>query len=258
MSEFLMLGRHFSVNHVWFETAQNFPFRNHYDILIIHGNLEPCDKLGKNRCKTELQRTCISDLTKSEEELFHLMSSSTRGHINRCIRKDVMISAYCHEADILTVLDNFSETYHGMFLEKGIPDKFLPLEELKAYAHSNSLLITTAEIDGQPVQYHAYITDKTHSRLLYSCSRFRSANDELRRLTGWANDYLHWKDMLYCKQQGIKEYDWGGISSFENPNGIDKYKMKFGVEFREYYTITCRVSLRAKAIYQVKRLLGKA
>lgn len=258
MSEFLMQGRNFTINHVWFEPAQNFPFHNQYDIIVIHGNPDPLEKLGKHSCKSDLQQTCISDLTKSEEELLHLVSSTIRNSINRCKRENVSVMIYRNEHDILSVMDRFAETYHGLFLEKGMPDKYLPMEELYTYAKADSLLITTADIDGQSVQYHAYILDKAHARLLFSCSHFRSVAKEFKQAIGRSNDYLHWMDMLYLKQQGIKEYDWGGISSFENPNGIDKYKMKFGVEFREYYNITCRCSFRSKVVYYIKYLLGKA
>lgn len=258
MSEFLMQGRHFTINHVWFETAQNFPFGNQYDILVIHGNPDPCEKIGKHRCKSELQRTCITDLTKSDEEMFSLVSKSIRNHINRSKRENVQITVYEKEADILSVLDDFAEMYHGMFLEKGMPERYLDVPSLEAYAKQGALVVTAAAIDGQIVKFNAHIHNGVLARGLYGCSQFRAVDKEISNAIGRAGEYLDWMDMLYFKQLGIKEYDWGGISSFENPNGIDKYKMKFGVEFREYYTITCRVSLRAKAIYQVKRLLGKA
>lgn len=257
MSQFLVKGKHFIRNHVWFESAGDTLIHGGYDILIIHGNQEPVKTLGNKTCEAELQRTGISDLTKSEEDLLRLVSSTIRNHINRCKRENIIVSVFRKETDVLSVLKDFAETYHGMYAEKGMPDRYLPLDELKSYAKDGSLLITTAEINGQPVQYHAYILDETHTRLLFSCSHFRSADKEFRQAIGRANDYLHWMDLLYCKQLGITEYDWGGITSFEEPNGIDKYKMKFGIEFREYYNITCIRSFPAKVYYRLRRLIGK-
>lgn len=30
---------------------------------------------------------------------------------------------------------------------------------------------------------------------------------------------------------GVKEYDWGGMASYESPNGINKFRMSFGGEY---------------------------
>lgn len=258
MSEFLIPGRHFSVNHVWFENAQNFPFRNQYDILVIHGNPEPLKKLGHYTCTSELQRTCITDLTKSEEELFSLVTKSIRNHVNRCKRENVQIAVYKDEADILSILGPFSQMYQQMFLEKGMSEKALDIDALNVYAKHGSLVVSSASVDGQIVRFNAYLHNGLYARALYSCSLFREVDKETSQAIGRAGEYLDWMDLLYCKQLGIKEYDWGGITSFENPNGIDKYKMKFGVEFREYYNITCRCTFRSKVIYHIKHLLGKA
>lgn len=36
--------------------------------------------------------------------------------------------------------------------------------------------------------------------------------------------------MRYCYQHGITSYDFGYIESFDNPNGIDKFKINFAKE----------------------------
>ena len=36
--------------------------------------------------------------------------------------------------------------------------------------------------------------------------------------------------MRYCFQNGITSNDFGGIASFEEPNGIDRFKMTFAKE----------------------------
>lgn len=65
--------------------------------------------------------------------------------------------------------------------------------------------------------YHSYLTDGYHSSFLHSCSEFRVADKAMRNAIGRANKYLHWNDWLYLKHSGIIEYDWSGISSYENP-----------------------------------------
>lgn len=54
------------------------------------------------------------------------------------------------------------------------------------------------------------------------------ADSAMRNAIGRANKYLHWHDWLLLKNIGVIEYDWGGIASYDNPNGIDKFKMSFG------------------------------
>ena len=36
---------------------------------------------------------------------------------------------------------------------------------------------------------------------------------------------------------GVKEYDWGGIASCDEPNGIDRFKMPFGGRYNEDYKL---------------------
>ena len=76
-------------------------------------------------------------------------------------------------------------------------------------------------------KYHSCICDDKNIRLLHSCSEFRETDTAFRNAIGRANKYLHWKDMLYFINQHKEKYDWGGISSFDTPNGIDKFKMSF-------------------------------
>lgn len=256
MSEFLVKGKHFARNHIWFETVPDYQIDTNCDVIVIHGNPTPVSRIGKHSCKVELQRTGISDLTLSEEALFGLVSKSIRNHINRSKRENVEVHVYRTEAEIESILVAFAEMYHGMFLEKGMADRFLEVNDLRAYAKKNVLIVTTASINGEVVKFNAHIHNGTYARGLYGCSHFRTVDKETRNAIGRAGEYLDWMDLLYCKELGITEYDWGGLSSFENPNGIDKYKMKFGIEFREYYNITCYCSPRAKAYYWVKGLLG--
>lgn len=48
------------------------------------------------------------------------------------------------------------------------------------------------------------------------------------------------------KEMGVKEYDWGGIASCDESNGIDRFKMSFGGRYNEDYNLYAACSLRAK------------
>lgn len=51
---------------------------------------------------------------------------------------------------------------------------------------------------------------------------------------------------LLLKEMGVKEYDWGGIASCDESNGIDRFKMSFGGRYNEDYNLYAACSLRAK------------
>lgn len=92
---------------------------------------------------------------------------------------------------------------------------------------------------------------------LHHRARLRVADSAMRNAIGRANKYLHWHDWLLLKNIGVIEYDWGGIASYDNPNGIDKFKMSFGGEYRKYYNISAVCSLRAKLYTLLRKVLRK-
>ena len=215
------------------------------------------NRIGRFKCITIPQETLISDLTLEEEKLWGLTTKTVRNEINRSKRENVGIKIYRGKEISDTVLNEFNRMYHAMYEEKGMPGHYLPINELKIYAASDALIITTAIINERTVVYHSYIMDNVHSRFLHSCSEFRVADNAMRNAIGRANKYLHWNDWLYLKQMGIREYDWGGIASYESPNGIDKFKMSFGGEYRKYYNLFCNCSFQARAYAKIRDLLKK-
>ena len=254
MSEFIVKGKHFSTKHIWFETKID-NIGGGYDKLLIHG-ISQCDVALKDCISCE-QETLISDLSCSEDELRAKMTKTIKNEINRCVRENVVAKSYEGQAITDDLLSEFATMYHEMYEEKEIHGHYLPISELKEYAKQKALIITTAEINNKVVVYHSYIKDDLHSRFLQSCSEFRVADSAMRNAIGRANKYLHWHDWLLLKNVGVIEYDWGGIASYDNPNGIDKFKMSFGGEYRKYYNISAVCSLRAKLYTLLRKVLRK-
>ena len=243
-------GKLFTSNHVWFETADEFikskKQKETADNLFIHANPVAVSKVGRYSCTMKKQETLISDLSIPEEELWTKMTKTVRNEINRSKRENVGVKIYRAKQITEMLLDSFGKMYHEMYAEKGIEGAELNKNELKAYASNDALLITVAEIGNVPVVYHSYIFDSEHSRFLQSCSEFRHVDNSMRNAIGRANKYLHWNDWMLLKEMGIKEYDWGGIASHQEPNGIDRFKMSFGGIYREYYNLYAACSLRAR------------
>lgn len=256
MSEFLVKSKHFITKHIWFEFSAPPKYGGGvYDKLIIHGHPTEEDKIGRFLCKAIPQETLISDLTFSEDELWSLTTKTVRNEINRSKREEVKVSVYHGKEVSDELLEEFNKMYHKMYEQKGMQGHWLSINELKEYASKDALVITTAEIDGKTVVYHSYIKDEVHSRFLHSCSEFREADNAARNAIGRANKYLHWNDWITLKHLGVKEYDWGGIASYEEPNGIDKFKMSFGGQYRKYYNLYCDCSFAARAYAKVRKIM---
>ena len=257
MSEFLIKSKHFTTKHIWFADKIDEIKEGGYDKLIVHGYPLHEETIGRFKCNITSQETLISDLSLSEDELWSITTKTVRNEINRSKRENVGISVYRGKEISDALLNRFNIMYHDMYEEKGMAGHYLPINELKEYADKGVLVITTSEIEGKTVVYHSYITDDCHSRFLHSCSEFRVADNAMRNAIGRANKYLHWNDWLYLKQMGVKEYDWGGIASYESPNGIDKFKMSFGGEYRKYYNLFCNCSFTARAYAKIRKLLKR-
>jgi hypothetical protein len=82
--------------------------------------------------------------------------------------------------------------------------------------------------------------------------RFVFREEKLKLAALWANKYLHLRDMEYLQDLCVTVYDWGGISSSSEPNGIDKFKMSFGGHPVRYYNITWGHSVKQKLFNKIE------
>lgn len=155
-----------------------------YDKLIIHGASIMNNKIGRFSCIAIPQETLISDLSLTEENLWGPTTKTLRNEINRSKRENVGIKIYRGKEISDAILDEFNKMYHAMYEEKGMLGYYLPINELKAYAANDALVITTAIIGDRSVVYHSYITDNAHSRFLHSCSEFRVVDKAMKNAIG--------------------------------------------------------------------------
>ncbi|MBR2282465.1 MAG: hypothetical protein IJ863_07590 [Spirochaetales bacterium] len=253
-------GSHFSTCHVWFEQFLSIDDLNRLkaeckgiDYVVIHGNRASIEGKG---FKSSRQYSLVSDLTSSNEELLNLMTKTIRNEINRSERENVEVLFHSSQdlKSSLGIIDGFARMYHEMYAQKGMESVQLPTKELAGYIDANQLIVSIAKIDGKPVVYHSHVYGDGCSRLLHSCSEFRVADNATRNAIGRANKYLHWTDIQRLKDMGTEKYDWGGVSSFDNPNGIDRFKMAFGPEPVEYCNISFSVSMKHRLYERIKSL----
>jgi hypothetical protein len=140
-----------------------------------------------------------------------------------------------------SVLDNadvFLEFYDGFAATKAM-EKMDP-KILRAYWPN--LAVTQMTNAAEVLVMHCYVMDKTIGRatLWHSASQFRGADGEdaqqRRNLIGRANRLLHFRDMTWLRDQGFKNYDFGGYAANTTDPAlqhINEFKDSFGGELVE-------------------------
>lgn len=199
-------------------------------------------------------KTLISDI--SDPDFASAYNKVTQYDIRRSYRDNLSFKIYTSDLILSdeNLLKNYNTVYTNMYSRKGIATT-APIDRIKIYSQHNGVIITAASADNKEVVYHAYIVDGKHARLWMSCSVFRDSDDKnFRAIIGRANKRLHYEDMLYFHNSGYKTYDWGGITSFDEPDGIDSFKMSFGGERKEYYDETCLLSFRHKLMDKIRKI----
>ena len=208
--------------------------------------------------------TVITNLLQSQDEILKKMRKKIRYEVNRASKEDINIKYYTYkelaENDVL--INTFEEAYIKFC--KTINDKNVlkaySRKKIKQYIDNSCIVISTAEKDGAIV-YHVYIYDNDMCCLIYSVSDFRD-NDVDNYLAGRINKYLHYSDILYFRELGLKEYDWGNLSTNEEEkyNGIDNFKVSFGGDVVTGYNILVSNGLIGSIIvflYAIRKMIGK-
>ncbi len=197
----------------------------------------------------ELRRTLVSDLREDKEALFKSFRSTIRNEIRRVEKKGIQarVCIPSQGNDISELLIDIEEKFVFMYKSKGVVKEF-PRWRVDNYIIHSCVYITYACLDGNNLVYHIYISDGKYVQFLISCSDFRNNDYSMQKTIAMANKYLHWHDIVYFKEIGIEIYDWGGIFSFDEPTGIDEFKMAFGGKAVEHYFETRYVSLRGKIL----------
>lgn len=227
------------INQIWYPgeitIAALLGQKRKADILFVHG--VPFEETKGRFCGWQEFHTCMNDLTISEEEQLAAINKAVRYQFRRSDKDGIEIRFYT-KTDIEKapdLIDSFADIYERMYLSKGSDTK-LNTTAIGKYLEADGILFSAVWHQGEMIVFHSYICDAADARLLHSASCFREESAD-QSMIGRANKRLHWEDMLYFKKKGLLRYDWGGISDFENPNGIDEFKLKFGGDKITYYNV---------------------
>lgn len=244
--------RGISISHVWFmEESDSLPDIN-TDIFYLHD----CafDSIAASAAIVLPQRTWVSDLTMSDDDIMKSLSGESRRRIRRAKDDGISVNVYTSREllQMESLLMEFGSCHKRMFKQKGLSSIFNN-DILKTYIEADMLVLTVASYGGRNIAFHSYITSTERVRGHYSVSIFRDGSMDAKILQN-ANLYLHYKDMLYFKNRGVSLYDWAGIQSFENPSSIDIFKMKFPGEKRIHYNIIVGRTMLGRAIVAMMKI----
>ena len=259
MVEIVSAGRFLTLAEVYFAETPDVTVKEKCDVVLYHNRKVLKDKSNEH----SIGYTLITDLTVSEEEIFGKIRKNVRYDIRRSERDEITFEIFRSE-DILAEsfndqMDQFAECHDNMYMSKGLNFKF-DRDEIIRFAKQNAALITTVSYRGEPIVWHFYIADGTHTKFTISCSLFReSESKEFADIIGRANKALHWHDLKYFKSCNYSSYDWGGCYWNDETiaDGIDNFKLAFGGEKTVYYTEHELLSLKAKLYTKVMSLCKK-
>lgn len=174
--------------------------------------------------------TATIDLTQSMDELLANMHSTTRNEVRRA-QKESIIAEQIHDNT------TFVEYYNAFAKEKGLPT----INKTHLTKYGKNLMLTQAKFNEHVLAMHATMIDEEENiaGLLYSCStRLDEGVD--KKMVGWANRYLHYKEFEMLKGMGMTKYEWCGVCMDPNKPerySIGQFKLKIGGEIREDITL---------------------
>lgn len=199
------------IKHIWFQNSkEKSRSKDTYKGVIFYHGVKDVDDDTSTIIKNK-QYSLITDL--SEDELFGKIGKNFRYQIRRAQKEDIECCFYSSQdlKNSQSILDSFESTYNKMYKDKKINATF-NRKLVERYIQENAICITVGFYEDTPYVFHSYIVDMEDKqvRLLHSCSSFRSEK-LLANLIGRINKLLHWEDMIYFKECGIRQYDWGGF-----------------------------------------------
>lgn len=240
----------FSIEHVWFSDKIE---KSQADVTMYHG-LQSSELAGNINCayiKINKQSTIITDLSLPSELLWKKINKGTKYEIRRAEKEEIRVAYFTGSDMPDNLLDDFEQTYCRMYSAKGMKKAF-NRRLVRKYMDNNMIVFSVAYYQDEPLVFHSYIVDKLNARFYYSCSPFRDM-PEISAVIGRMNRFLHWKDFEYFKEREIDVYDWGGINSRENPDGISRFKLEFGGNPVDRYNYIVANTFLGKVAFLIMR-----
>ena len=243
-----------TISHVWFANEEEIKQKTYKDmqadLYYLHGITFAIADKGY----IERQFSLIKNLQLSEEDLFLSLGKHLRQYIKRSNKENIVRINLYEGQEILNnpqIVDDCKNLFEKMFADKGTKNKFNK-NLFCVYAKNDALIIGMATINNVPVGFSAVVFNNEMGRLWLAAFDFRNASHDSQVLSR-GHQRLDWELLLWCNKHGVKQFDFGGVSSFDEPNGIDKFKMAFEKEgMITYYNYIIPNTFIGKATVAVK------
>ncbi len=216
---------------IWYSNNVDDEIYNRYKELISFTELSGYWK-GKAGSR-------IVDLTLPEEEILNEFSKTRKYKTRRALERDNLHTSFISEYSKENLL-SYEEFYNHFADGKGLGR--LNTFKVSAMMKKGQFVIASINNEkGETLVINAYVVDTEKKRVsLFSSSSLYRENKDIAALIGRANGMLHYKSMLYFKEQGFKEYDMGGVylgkEEGVNPDYINvrNFKKSLGGELVEF------------------------
>ena len=173
--------------------------------------------------------SCQTDLRLSLEELMGKMKSNTRNEIRRAEREGCRFVIDKDASEFISFYNSFCDS-------KGFHDHV----SARRLSKFKNLLITRVVCGDTVLAMHATQLDPAGkvALLILSGSQRLDANAD-KKLIGWGNRFLHFKELEWLKNNGYEMYDWSGVClDPDNPqHTIGQFKLSFGGELVDSWTL---------------------
>jgi hypothetical protein len=198
-------------------------------------------------CESRDFHTLCLDLACDADTILSGIHKETRYEIRRA-GKDNFACEYHSHPDRALAEEFFG--YYDRFADiKNVPR--VNRTRISAFRRHDVLDLSRVRgADGRVLVWHAYLRTRNRARLIHSASHFRGADKLEAAMIGRANRYLHWMDILHCKEKGLGVYDFGGWyagQTDEEKLKINHFKESFGGERVHQYNADRSKSLMGAA-----------
>jgi len=249
----------FRIKHVWFADDSDINKILENDktssLIYLHGIYNPL-KIDGSVLKE--QYTITKNLNISLEEMEENLSKSLSRSIKRGSKRNVTIETYYEIDSVKMHFSKLDSLYSKMYKSKKIK-KSLNLKLMKEYFAKKSLVLYLIFIDEELIGFQADIFDKKYARAWVGSFDFIN---ELynNSIIGHIHNYFNWFAITNLKERGVIYYDMGGINSFNKPNSISQYKLKYFCDYDTkdtYFNIIVLRTFFMKFLFKIWTALKK-
>jgi hypothetical protein len=177
------------------------------------------DNLARFSFRRRVFSTILIDLSHSTEDLWSdLARKSCRNEISRARRIETQISNDPDDEEVYRLVSAFARTYTS-------PPSRVEWKRLASVGRVFSI-----RTNDQLIAAHMVLVDPPYrARLLFSATIDRTL-DRWQGLVGPLNRLLHWSEIEFFKELGIRYFDFGGVSEDQSSPlyPISRFKRSFG------------------------------